>query len=297
MGGPIIVMGCPFLGEDICAKYSRLLNITQKQLLTTVIDNFIPKLFAPTSAILKYFNGVTPPGSLNFLTNPRALNALKEGFVSFFGGVLKCNDPRFPTYLGADIGTVHAFMGISENEFDLFNSLFISILSAIGASSQDQTTALELLESTKPYIVGSFCTRQSTRLGVSQLEFIQKLVNALFSRVLSSNSVNLKYFNGQTPPGSTNFLDPTNAGELEALLHRFVTFFGTIFLCNDPMFPVYTGQPLTTVHAPMGISQSELDDFNSKLLSVLADFGVVQADISLVNDVLDGLRSYIVSPR
>jgi hypothetical protein len=53
-----------------------------------------------------------------------------------------------------------------------------------------------------------------------------------------------KYFNGQKPAGSMNFLNPKNKLALDGLANGLVAFFGTALGCSDETIPPYGGLAL-----------------------------------------------------
>jgi len=131
---------------------------------------------------------------------------------------------------------------------------------------------------------------------MTQYALLSYVVNATVVGVVAPGSPNRVYFNGVKPPGSVNFLDPTNAAAFTNLFQHLVQFFGQALGCNDPTFPAYAGNPnLQAVHAPMMISMSDSDAFNSVLIGVLASAGVTASDQAFVQSYLNSQTSNIVS--
>jgi len=105
----------------ICDKYSHIVRITNKQLVTSVVTGTFGKITAVGSIILKYFNGVKPQGSTDFLGKDKdQLPGLVNGLVAFFGQALGCTDGSIGKYTGAPLKAVHGKMGINLNEFVFF---------------------------------------------------------------------------------------------------------------------------------------------------------------------------------
>jgi len=72
--------------QSLCTKYSQILNLTNKQLVTAVVNGVVPKLVAANTPTKKFFDGTFPAGSTNFLapSNAPALTALVDSLVQFF---------------------------------------------------------------------------------------------------------------------------------------------------------------------------------------------------------------------
>jgi len=292
--------------ETFCAKYARILNLPQLKLMEVVIDAVVVRLVAATSPVLIYFNGVKPPGSVNFLdaANGGLLDILKAHLVQFFGqqGILSCDDPTFPKYAGnPNLKQVHEFMKITESEFDYFNTQIITVLNASGVEPEDLNTVLALLKSTSSLIVGqTFCDFYAAATGKGQLQLLNEVVGAVIGKLVAESSPVLKYFNGVKPPGSINYLDPSNAPLLTRLQDHIVQFFGAPFAlsCSDPSFPPYAGNPdMAAVHGHMEINDAEFDFFNQQVISVLAGAGVTVRDQQFVLALLETLRTAIVTDR
>jgi len=108
-----------------------------------------------SSPIVKYFNGVKPAGSTNFLADRSklALAGLVNGLVTFFGGALMCSDLTIPPYGGPALQPVHKRMMINVNEFNYFNDQVLTVLRLSGVAPRDLTAVLRILNSTKTDIV------------------------------------------------------------------------------------------------------------------------------------------------
>jgi len=146
------------VGQTFCDFYSAATGKSQLQLLNDVVGGVISKLVADSSPVLKYFNGVKPPGSINYLdpNNAPLLTRLQNHIVQFFGApfALSCSDPSFPPYAGnPDMAAVHKHMGINDAEFDFFNEQVIAVIAGAGVSVRDQQFVLALLDTLRSAIV------------------------------------------------------------------------------------------------------------------------------------------------
>jgi len=283
--------------QSICEKYSGILNVTNNGLVTTVVNGVVGKVTAPGAVTLKYFDGTKPAGSTNFLQDSAALKALVGSLVQFFGDALGCSDGTITPYTGPKMDKVHQSMGIASNEFNFFNDQVIAVLKGAGVTDIDQVSVRIILNGLKSAIVSqnSVCDRYSTELKLSNKELVTKVVVTVFGRITSFMSPIRKYFNGDKPPGSLNFLDSKNKLALEGLVNGLVTWFGMALGCSDDSIGPYGGPPLDKVHKIMGINKPEFDYFNTEVLEVLRKSGVVTKDLVLVSTALNSTKSLIVS--
>jgi len=137
----------------ICARYATALNVSQLTLMTNIITGVFDALVANGTNTLPFFNGQTPAGSADFLTNTTAFDILANGLIEFFGAALGCNDPDFPVYDGpSNMTRVHANMPITAAVFSQFVSDVISVINSAGVSQADQTTVSNLLNTFKSQI-------------------------------------------------------------------------------------------------------------------------------------------------
>jgi hypothetical protein len=141
--------------NSICDRYSKLLNITNVQLVTTVVQNFLVAALTPGFPLKGFFDGSIPVGSTNFSANAAAATRLGGCLVAFFGqqGVLTCTDASFPPYTcRTDLHAIHQLMPIGINEFNTFNTGLLGILAAAGVAQADQNAVLAVLQTTKSAI-------------------------------------------------------------------------------------------------------------------------------------------------
>jgi len=141
--------------KSICDKYSKALGVPNKALLTTLVNAIVGKLVAPSSLVLKYFDGTKPAGSTNF-TDPRnsaLLSALVKSLSAFFWTPLGCSDQPPLVYQGGSMSAVHKSMRISGLEFDFFVTAAAKALTDSGVTSDDLTVIAGVLNGLKGQIV------------------------------------------------------------------------------------------------------------------------------------------------
>jgi len=143
--------------KTICNTYSKALNITNLALMYTVIDAVSLQLFMPTNDLAQYFNGTTPPGSRDFVSekNRDLAAGLNHRLIAFFGGLLGCTlDPHFPVFKKtANFRRLHQRMGITNAQFDEFNGVLISVCQSAGVAQADLTTMTAILETFRTRVV------------------------------------------------------------------------------------------------------------------------------------------------
>jgi len=138
----------------ICGKYAEALGVTQLELMQTVVTAVV-KAELGERTVLPFFNGQTPAGSINFLTNQSAFKNLAGNLVAFFGGALGCTK-NFPAYRGnPSMKEVHALMPITDAIFSNFNNVFQMTLGNLGVSGGDQRTIRAILDSFAQFIVNT----------------------------------------------------------------------------------------------------------------------------------------------
>jgi len=138
----------------ICGKYAQALGVSEVQLMQTVVSAVVKaELGEPT--VLPFFNGQTPPGSINYLTNQTGFQNLAGNLIAFFGGALGCTQD-FPPYRGnPSMKMVHAKMPITNLIFSNFNNVFQQTLGNLGVSRGDQMTIRMILDSFAQFIVNT----------------------------------------------------------------------------------------------------------------------------------------------
>jgi len=154
---PQIVFPPNVAAESLCDKYSFVLNLNNHDLLSAIVTGTIDGLVTNSSTAV-YFNGVQPPASTDFTSDGVALATLSNALISFFGGVLGCDDGSVTPYTGPatskrSLETVHQDMGISNQVFDDFNAIMVGVCASFGVSAADQAAILAYLESTRSQVV------------------------------------------------------------------------------------------------------------------------------------------------
>jgi len=273
--------------------------MTNMKLITTIITKVIGRITAPGSQIVKYFNGMKPPNSTNYLDpkNAKALKALTTSLVQFFGEGLECSDGTISPYTGPKMDKVHQPLGISYSDFIFFNDQVNFTVANLGFALDDQVAVRIVLNALQEDIViqNSICDRYSKVLGVSNKDLMQEVIAKVFTKVTADDSTILKYFNGRKPPGSVNYLDPKNKVALDGFLWGLTTWFGTALYCSDGTVPPYAGPSLIKVHRIMRINLDEFFFFNRAVLNVLLGSGVSSKDIKTISKMLNQTQSQIVT--
>jgi hypothetical protein len=138
----------------ICNTYSMALNLTNEDLITTIVNDLVGVALGSPLAI--YFNGTKPAGSTNFATNSAAAGVLVAHLVQFFAlpVAFNCTDGTIGEYEGrTDMAAVHQPMMIGAAESTAFNDALIDIMAGYGVSQADQTATRNLLNSFTSAIV------------------------------------------------------------------------------------------------------------------------------------------------
>jgi len=286
--------------DSICDKYSQALNVSNKGLVSKVVNDVVGRVVANGTTTKKYFDGTKPAGSTNFLdaANAQALKDLVASLVQFFGAALDCSDGTITPYTGPSMDKVHQPMGISSPEFVFFNDQVVQTLAVAGVTEQDQVAVRIVLNGLKTSIVSqnSICDRYSNALKVSNRDLVRGVVLKVFTRITDPNGSPIrKYFDGTKPRGSLNFLNPKNSVALEGLVHGLTTWFGAALGCSDDTIPPYGGPPLSAVHRVMKINLDEFNFFNTQVLGVLLTSGVAKKDLQVISGALNSTRADIVS--
>jgi len=141
----------------------------------------------------------------------------------------------------------------------------------------------------------TICQKYAQALGLSQIQLMTAIVNAVVTAEVSDPAVRL-FFDGSVPQGSINFLANTSA--FNRLAANLISFFGAAVGCTDPLFPVYRGNPdMKKVHMFMPIDYDTFEMFNTIFIGALAKLGVDQPDQAAIRGVLDSFAGAIVNPR
>jgi len=141
-----------FANSSICDKYAWALGLTTLELVTSVVSGTVASVVKNINTA-KYFDGSKPLNSIDFTSNAVAAANLERGLVSFFGSALGCTDGTISPYVGEPLFNVHRNMGISDIEFNSFNSQLVNVLAVAGVSAADQAAVAAVLASTRSDIV------------------------------------------------------------------------------------------------------------------------------------------------
>jgi len=284
--------------NSICDRYSRALKVTNTQLLYAIVNGTVAGVVSPNAVTKKFFDGTKPAGSVNYLKNPVALNALKGSIVNFFWGPLGCTDMPGRKYTGQTMAAAHGSMGINDVEFDYFNSVLLGVLTKAGVTQNDVNAVKTVLESLRGAIVksDSICDKYSKALKLTNTQLVTTVVKGTIGLLVAADAPTKKYFDGTKPSGSVNYLDSGNAQLLQALTDSLVNFFWGPLGCSMDPVRRYTGGSMQAVHAAMKINDSEFSFFRDAVGQVLTNAGAEQKDVAAVKGVIDTLRSQIVKP-
>jgi len=109
--------------------------------------------------------------------------------------------------------------------------------------------------------------------------------------LLLGDSFTAGYFNGDNG-GSVNFTDPANSALLDTLVDHLTTFFGSAIGCSGAAAD-YSGNPnMLAVHSfQVPVNKAAFEHFNWLVCQNFRTAGVVQEDIYVIGQVLDGFRT------
>lgn len=91
---------------------------------------------------------------------------------------------------------------------------------------------------TVPTAGTSICDKYSNILRVTNLQLVTNVVTATIAALLK-DPLELPFFNGKQPPGSTDFT--TNTRAAARLSSQLINFFGGALGCSDGSVPAYVG--------------------------------------------------------
>jgi len=244
------------------------------------------------------------------LKNKAQFDSLFMHLIQFFGQALGCSDGSIPPYTGRpSLASVHQSLNIPLNVFNSFNDIVVNACRKYGVAPSDLVSIRAVLQSTQTSIVASsapapgttpyggnstsICDRYSAALKLTNKQLVFYVVNATLYNLVG-NPVTGRYFNGEFPRYSTNFLQDVNA--LNRLYDGLIRFFGRDLKCSDKtIYPPRANLNLLDVHRNMGLDQDTFVTFNRLLISVLRDAGVTDVDLNTVSGLLNSYKSQIVS--
>jgi len=141
----------------------------------------------------------------------------------------------------------------------------------------------------------TMCDLYASKNQMTQEMLMRTIITDVIARVVNPNQILAQYFNGTTPPGSRNFLDPKNRDLTEDLINRLIAFFGQLLQCTSKDFPAFhkTGN-FRRIHHRMRLTVNEFNLFNAAVLAALKDSKFSTSDIGDVGVVLNSFSSEIV---
>jgi len=277
-----------------CEKYAAALGINDFALVSTAVNLTVAQVVNASNGILQYFNG-SVSGVPNFLTNAPALSTLETSLYEFFGMALGCNDSTIGPYTG-NLLAAHTPLNTNYFAYSTFNNLVSGVLVGLGVAAADVTAVATVLDTVRNQTciqsdcTTPICNKYSVPYNLNNIALVSLVVNltVLGPNGLLANSQILPFFNGQTPAGSTNFTDPSQAAAFTTLFNHLVQFFGSALGCSDGTIGAYQGNPnLTQVHLGMPITLSIFNQFNNILLAVMQSLGVTSTDLNTVGALLN----------
>jgi hypothetical protein len=129
----------------LCVRYAELLNITQTQLVTTVVVATFTNCTTAGAPTKQDFDG-SLTNTTDFITNTTAQGLLVTGLVGFFGVGLGCNTTAPYTGPG-NMALVHQYLIINNATFEYFNSVVLGVMGGAGVNSTDLAAVSGVLES------------------------------------------------------------------------------------------------------------------------------------------------------
>jgi len=287
----------------LCSQYNTYGKpyTSENDFITKTYDIFAGLVTTPGTFTRRYFDGNTPPRSVNYTLGGAPLTRHLTAVGLYFGspGWASCLGSNFGPYTGStDNRAIHLDMMVDSVAFDQWANFHVQAFSqstGLPPSSPVLVNFNNTLYSFKSQIVtvnNSICDKYTVALKLpSTNELVTKVVSTAFE-ILKTNSTTAPYFNGQIPKGSTDF----NLGgpATTKLATNLITFFGKALGCNDQSIPPYAGQPLPQVHQDLNITVPVFNAFNEIVVKVLLDFGVTSADGNAVLSLLNSLQGQIV---
>jgi len=133
---------------NLCNAYSVPFNLDNLDLIGEVVDGTVSKALGSAN-LRQYFNGQTPPGSIDFTSSPNLFAMLRNHLIEFFGMALGCTDRTIGVYNGRSLRDAHRFMGINLATFKEFNNAIVATLNAAGVRQNDVANVARVLDSLK----------------------------------------------------------------------------------------------------------------------------------------------------
>jgi len=134
--------------KSICNTYSIPTIMDNVDLVGAVVDGTV-RAALKSPNLVQFFNGVTPPGSIDYTKDTVSFAILRNHLIEFFGAALTCTDRTIGIYNGRSLKDAHRIMGINLATFKEFNNAVTSVMTAAGVKVSDVAIVASVLESTR----------------------------------------------------------------------------------------------------------------------------------------------------
>jgi len=170
------------------------------------------------------------------------------------------------------------------------------ICSVEGAKTKSKKAVKSKVAKSASPVAKTMCQRYANVSKVTQEVWVTGIIMAVEKTVTNPKQDLAQYFNGTTPVGSRNFVDPNNRDLLHQLTVRLVAFFGELLGCDDSNFPAFhKSANFRRIHHRMQLSAAQFSSFNAAVATAMKTAGVSQADVnSFTLNSLNPFRSKIV---
>jgi len=283
--------------QSLCVKYATALSVNHATLIGLAVNGTVDCI-AKDPLLLDYFNGKNPTGSVNLVGDPAKFGALKTSLVAFFGTALGCNDMSIPAYAGRSMADAHKTSNITYLASHKFNLCLLNFLRGAGFSENDTIAVAMVLKGVQNDVCkgadcGSICNKYTVPYVLNSTQLMTTVVTNVVTACLADPALKI-YFDGTKPAMSTDFTAAANMGRYNILAQHLIEFFASALGCSDGGVKAYSGKTLKDSHANMGVTKADFDNFNAKVVKVVGDLGVSQADQTAIKGVLDGTVADVV---
>jgi len=134
--------------RSICNTYSIPTIQDNVDLVGAVVDGTV-RAALKSPNLVQFFNGVTPPGSIDYTKDTVSFAILRNHLIEFFGAALGCTDRTIGIYNGRSLKDAHRIMGINLATFKEFNNAVTTVMTAAGVKVSDVAIVASVLESTR----------------------------------------------------------------------------------------------------------------------------------------------------
>jgi len=133
---------------SICNTYCIPTITDNVELVGAVVDGTVSKALSSPN-LKQFFNGTTPPGSIDFTKDPISFSILRNHLIEFFGAALGCTDRTIGIYNGRSLKDAHRNIPINLASFKEFNGAVTATMTSAGVRLKDVQTVASVLESTR----------------------------------------------------------------------------------------------------------------------------------------------------